>query len=147
MSMDKSRYPANWDEISRRIRFERAGGKCEQCGAPHNHHIVRRISDPSIWHLITDEEAMYIHVEDLHEKAVKVILTVHHIGVDKPDGTPGDAHDKMDVREENLIALCQRCHLYADLPLHIANAKKTRAIKKAAAIEATGQLSLFGEQP
>lgn len=30
--MDKSRYPSNWPEISRRIR-ERAGWKCEWCGA------------------------------------------------------------------------------------------------------------------
>lgn len=25
-------YPEDWDEISRRIRFERAGGRCEWCG-------------------------------------------------------------------------------------------------------------------
>jgi len=29
----KSLYPENWDEISRRIRFERAGGRREWCGA------------------------------------------------------------------------------------------------------------------
>jgi 5-methylcytosine-specific restriction endonuclease McrA len=29
---DKSRYPANWEQISKRIR-ERAGYKCEWCGA------------------------------------------------------------------------------------------------------------------
>ena len=29
----KDLYPPDWNEISRRIRFERAGGKCEECGA------------------------------------------------------------------------------------------------------------------
>lgn len=33
MPMDRSKYPDDWEEISHRIRFERAGGKCEQCGA------------------------------------------------------------------------------------------------------------------
>ena len=55
---------------------------------------------------------------------VKVILTVHHIGVVKPDGMPGDPHDKMDCRDENLAALCQRCHWIADLPIHIQKAQE-----------------------
>ena len=29
----KDLYPSNWREISERIRFERAGNKCERCGA------------------------------------------------------------------------------------------------------------------
>ena len=29
----KDLYPADWAELSRRIRFERAGGRCEECGA------------------------------------------------------------------------------------------------------------------
>jgi 5-methylcytosine-specific restriction endonuclease McrA len=28
-------YPPDWAEISKRIRFERAGGLCETCGRPH----------------------------------------------------------------------------------------------------------------
>ena len=28
-------YPAHWPELSRRVRFERAGGACERCGRPH----------------------------------------------------------------------------------------------------------------
>ena len=35
MPMNRSLYPSNWDEISRRIRFERAKGVCEECGAVH----------------------------------------------------------------------------------------------------------------
>lgn len=36
-----------------------------------------------------------------------VILTVAHLGMPKPDGTPGSKDDLHDVREENLAALCQ----------------------------------------
>ena len=36
----KHLYPKNWREISRRIRFERAGGKCERCAAPHDNRPV-----------------------------------------------------------------------------------------------------------
>jgi hypothetical protein len=28
-------YPAHWRELSRRVRFERAGGRCQGCGRPH----------------------------------------------------------------------------------------------------------------
>lgn len=30
---NKGRYPKDWKEISRRIRFQRAGNRCEICGA------------------------------------------------------------------------------------------------------------------
>jgi hypothetical protein len=33
---NRGRYPADWPAISRRIRFERAGNKCEQCGATNH---------------------------------------------------------------------------------------------------------------
>jgi hypothetical protein len=41
--MDKSRYPDNWKDISHRIRFTRANGKCEWCGAPHGRIILRGV--------------------------------------------------------------------------------------------------------
>ena len=45
----------------------------------------------------------------------KVILTVAHF-----NHTPGDD------REENLVVLCQRCHLALDRDQHKENAKATR---------------------
>lgn len=47
-----------------------------------------------------------------------------------PDGTPGDKHNKMDVRPENLAALCQRCHLNFDRDEHTLNAARTRYRRK-----------------
>lgn len=101
MPIDYSRYPTNWKEISERIRFERAKNHCEWCGAenykPHP------------------------------ETGSRVVLTVAHLGTQHADGTPGDKHNKMDVRDENLAALCQRCHLNFDRDEHLFNARRTRA--------------------
>ncbi|MDO8567659.1 MAG: hypothetical protein Q7R57_02965, partial [Dehalococcoidales bacterium] len=38
--------------------------------------------------------------------------------------------DKLDVREENLVALCQRCHLNFDRDEHRRNAARTRYLRK-----------------
>jgi hypothetical protein len=112
--MDKSRYPANWKEISLSIRA-RANGHCEWCGV--------EAGKP----------------RDYEQKGRPVVLTVHHIGVPYPDGRPGNPHDKMDCRPENLVALCPRCHLKADLPSH----KATRQRKAEERRTAAGQLELF----
>ncbi len=32
-------YPPNWPELSRQVRFERAGGVCQKCGRPHGARI------------------------------------------------------------------------------------------------------------
>lgn len=159
MPMDKSKYPTDWDDISRRIR-ERAHNRCEQCGAPNHAHIIRSSVDPSKY-LIFDwsvgaltQDGTRLRISEIPEefegKVVKVVLTVHHVGATKPDGTPGDRHDKMDCRDENLLALCQRCHFIADLDIHRQKALIAIQQKKTARIEAAhqavrdaGQLELF----
>src|SRR5690625_8023058 len=37
MPIDYSEYPSDWHAISRRIRVDRAGGRCEWCGALNYH--------------------------------------------------------------------------------------------------------------
>jgi hypothetical protein len=135
--MDRSRYPADWDEISRAIK-ERAGWCCEECGVDHRRFIIRDERDQSLWHYATDEEFYggAAHV-------VQVWLTVHHVGVEKPDGSPGSPHDKMDNRPENLAALCQRCHLLADLNSHQQKSRATRIRKKHEQRLEAGQGELF----
>lgn len=153
MAMDYSRYPANWKEISYGIRFERAAGKCEQCQAPHGAYIIRSLANP-YQYVVMDQDGDYTwpngeSVEYLPSeyednfKTVKVILTVHHIGIDYADGTTGNPHDKMDCRPDNLIALCQRCHLLADRDIHMEKANETRHKKRRDKIRATGQKELF----
>ena len=62
MPMDKRKYPKNWTEISRRIRFERAGGRCE--GSPAYPDCRARHGQP---HPVTGS---------------KVVLTVAHLDHD-----------------------------------------------------------------
>src|SRR5437879_1829910 len=39
--MKLSDYPKSWPELSKKLRFERAGNKCEKCGAEnHKPHPV-----------------------------------------------------------------------------------------------------------
>lgn len=113
MPMDYSRYPPDWKQISLRIRAERAGWQCEWCGAANG--------------------------QPHPDTGSTVILTVAHLGTPHPDGTPGDKHDKLDVRDDNLAALCQRCHLNYDRDEHMANAAATRRRKRHDA----GQLALY----
>lgn len=130
MPMDRSKYPDNWDEIADAVK-DRADWKCQECGAPHNIMIVRS-SDGKWRRYDAADEAAQV-------KGIRVIITVHHIGVDKDDGTPGDPGDKMDCRDDNLIALCQRCHLLADMDHHIANRRRNQRERQVKA----GQMRLL----
>jgi 5-methylcytosine-specific restriction endonuclease McrA len=99
--MDRSLYPPNWNEISTRIRFQRAGGVCEECGAVHG---------------------------SLHpETGSRVVLTTAHLD-----------HNPANCADNNLMALCQRCHLRYDAKQHALNAAITRRRK----LMAAGQMEL-----
>ncbi len=97
---NRDRYPADWPEISRRIRFGRAGGRCEctgRCGRVHY--------PPGCHHLVPRCEAR--HGEGHPETGSKVVLTTAHL-----DHTPEN------VSPGNLLAMCQRCHLAYDRDHH-----------------------------
>lgn len=100
--MDRDEYPDDWDEISERIRHGRAEDRCEcegECGDVHPEGRCRATNgDP---HPLTGST---------------VILTVAHY----PD------RDKENVADDNLKAMCQRCHLRLDLGQHIRNRKYGR---------------------
>lgn len=86
------RYPPEWKEISRRIRFERAVGQCEcsgQCGLHRGRRCGERNGEPAKW------------------ANGKIVLTVAHL-----DHTPENCEDG------NLLAMCQRCHLRYDRQHH-----------------------------
>jgi hypothetical protein len=119
LPVDRARYPKNWEEISHYVRFVRGGGRCE--GSPDY------------------PDCRAIHGEHHPETGSIVILTTAHLGIDKPDGSPGDKHDKQDCRLENLRGWCQRCHLNYDRDEHMANAAATRRRKRREA----GQLEMI----
>lgn len=128
MPIDLSHYPENWKDISHVIRFERGGGQCECEGECGTLHIKGRCTA--------------IHGEKHPLTGSIVILTTAHLGAEKPDGSPGDKHDKLDVRPENLKGMCQRCHLLFDLDEHIASARVTRNAVKLKTLIDAGQLSM-----
>jgi|WetSurMetagenome_2_1015567.scaffolds.fasta_scaffold1111427_2 hypothetical protein len=84
---ERSKYPADWAEISARIRV-REGNRCKWCKAENGQ------AHP--------------------ETGSRVVLTVAHLD-----------HDPANNVEENLAALCQRCHLQYDRAQHVANTRET----------------------
>lgn len=123
---NKSRYPKNWKEISKRIRFERAGNKCEQCNAPNGELIVRGTGSDAgtymLWggEIHDDQDGEFYRIGKGSEyncagKFTRVVLTVAHLD-----------HQPENNAEENLKALCQKCHLAHDREQHKATRAKTR---------------------
>jgi len=96
-----SKYPANWSLISRRIRLERAKGRCEctgECGRGRHKgrcKAVNKRPNPMTGSM--------------------VVLTVAHLN-----------HKPHDCRPKNLKAMCQYCHLVHDLDQHLATLRRNR---------------------
>jgi hypothetical protein len=106
---DKSKYPKDWANLSKFIRFERAQNKCEFCKI-ENYSVGWRNSKGVFFDKGSPDYG--------RQKLIKIVLTVAHLD-----------HDTTNNDHSNLAALCQRCHLGHDLELHKANAAKTRADK------------------
>lgn len=133
MPIDYRNYPPDWKEIRARI-LTRAGNRCERCGVP-NLTVIRRVGDR--WWCEDDVEQMNADdAEALGLDAawpVRIVLTIAHL----PEAT-----GTLDGREEVLAALCQRCHLRLDAPMHGRNAARTRARKRREEAAASGQLAM-----
>jgi hypothetical protein len=109
MPADMTLYPANWRELSHRIRFERAGGRCEcrgECGLHRTNPGPRRCAE--------------LHGHAAKWARGKIVLTTAHLCACEP--LCGD--------ETHLRAMCQRCHLRVDVALHVRNAKANRTRKE-----------------
>lgn len=109
------RYPADWEDISRRIRFERAQGRCEcsgQCGADHAGRCPELHGQQALW----------------TSKPVRVFLTTAHL-----DHIPENNSDS------NLLGLCQRCHLVYDAQYHHREWWRLRQAR----LEEAGQIRLL----
>lgn len=104
---NRGRYPADWPEISSRIRFVRAQRRCEcegECG--RGTHTGR---------------CPNVHGQAAYGTGSKVVLTVAHLN-----------HTPEDCRDENLRAMCQGCHLHYDIEHHMQTAARTRTAALAA---------------
>lgn len=125
MPVDWSKYPDDWADISARIR-ERAGDRCEFCGIP-NGTLGRRDRTGRWWHVTELEDAtvsaIIIAFGRFPPGLSRIVITVAHMD-----------HDTTHNDDENLRALCQRCHLEYDRDHHVANARETRRRKKIAEV-------------
>ena len=109
---NRKRYPSDWKDISYRIRFDRAGGRCEcegECG--HDHYFEPFDADEG--HVVSRCSAKH---DDPHPiTGSSVVLTTAHL-----DHTPEHCGD------DNLKAMCQRCHLAYDAEHHAQSAYYAR---------------------
>ena len=109
-------YPPDWRLISARVRFERAGGRCEACGRPHL-AVVRCLPDgrwfdeaAKLWRGGRGRAARWPDLEALiFQRRTRVVLATAHLD-----------HDPANNRARNLRSLCQRCHLRHDRMYHLA---------------------------
>jgi hypothetical protein len=105
---NRGRYPSDWKEISQRIRFQRAAGRCEcegECG--RGTHAGR---------------CPNLHGGEAYGTGSTVVLTVAHL-----DHVPENCGD------ENLKAMCQGCHLHYDREHHAETSYRTRREGRACA--------------
>lgn len=137
---NKALYPDNWKEISERIRTVRAKNKCEKCGVP-NHSIgyrndigeffpLDRSNERDFYaglglnsvtkRMLSYKEAMLM-AEIANEyypagfKYIVIVLTVGHLD-----------HNPQNNDENNLKAMCQKCHNNYDRKHRNQTMKKTR---------------------
>jgi hypothetical protein len=109
-------YPPNWTALSKRIRFERAGGRCQGCGRPHLAR-VRCLPDgrwfdetARTWRDRRGRPARWPDLIDaVHLRLTRVVLAAAHL-----DNNPSNN------RLSNLKGLCQLCHMLHDRPFHLA---------------------------
>lgn len=120
-------YPSDWPEISRRVRFERAGGVCQSCGRRHG--VVVRCLPDGRWfdttgHTWRNGRGRLARWPDLvertQERQTRVVLAAAHL-----DHNPGNN------RRRNLKSLCQRCHMIHDRPHHLAQRRITYLLRRA----------------
>ena len=115
----KARYPADWSAIRKRIR-SRAKDRCERCGAPNGAWGYRR---PDTGTFVFDDADNPGHrVFRLGVGWVKIVRVVCQLA-HRVDRDPGNCAD------DNLLWLCDRCHLVHDRYQHAANASHTRAMR------------------
>lgn len=120
-------YPLHWPELSRRVRFERAGGRCQRCGRQHG-TIVRclpdgRWYDPDerTWRDGKGRSARWPDLEQLvWQRTTRVVLAAAHMD-----------HDPRNNRLRNLRSLCQRCHILHDRSHHLAQRRITYLLRRA----------------
>jgi hypothetical protein len=114
MPIDYKKYSADWQERRERI-LKRAGNKCEDCGV-ENHSYGVREKDGSF----REYSAMEAEAAALDgDKVIMIVLTIAHLDHDE---------ENVNVSDDRLKVLCQRCHLRYDVPEKMRRRKNKKAI-------------------
>ncbi|MHB9005133.1 MAG: hypothetical protein ACYC6C_13960 [Coriobacteriia bacterium] len=124
----KDLYPPDWRQIRARI-LDRAGNCCEWCRRPNGQ--VHAVAPDGAWCDLGGERwhdskgtpiqsrgQLASCCEDSDWHATKTVLTIAHLD-----------HDPTHNADDNLRALCQRCHLRYDAKMHASTARATKARK------------------
>ena len=114
---NKKLYPKNWKEIRARILM-RANNKCEFCQVK-NHDMGYRKKDGTFVSLVNQvdmNDSSYTRAELYGWKIINIVLTIAHIH----DMNPSNCAD------DNLKALCQRCHNKHDAKFRSENRKRNK---------------------
>lgn len=121
---NKGKYPSpkEWAAIRARI-LARANNRCEFCGVP-NYAIGYRGTDGNFYSGVSC-------VIDEGDKPIRIVLTIAHLDQDETNNA-----------DENLRALCQRCHNRHDMPTRMQHRRETMAKNRAAKDAAAGQDTL-----
>lgn len=129
MPMNPANYHPDWDWMSRQIR-DQADNRCEWCGVP-NGEAGARDAEGTWWSCVrvaemSDAEAFRRWPDHGFPGAyVRIVLTVHH---------QCDCDKRTCWDPTHLVALCQKCHLNADRPHHLAVQRANR-IKRRGQVE------------
>lgn len=127
---NRARYPKEWPLIRVRI-LKRAKDCCEECGVGNRARISRSNEDQPptylddkarVWSALARVRLGNCRMSDWEGKPwITVVLTIAHMENPDPE----------DCRDENLKALCQRCHLGHDRYRNLVSAIFTRRKRKA----------------
>ncbi|MCP5098733.1 MAG: hypothetical protein GY943_24545 [Chloroflexi bacterium] len=127
MPVDYSKYPKNWKQIKNRV-LRRAGGrgldprfgaKCETCGV--------EFFDVGYWSndgfIKTESRESVRRASAAGQKVITIQIGTAHL----------HDPDPMNCADDNLGALCRRCHNRLDAMMRSKNRAKTRKNKQLAA--------------
>lgn len=135
----KKRYPFNWRNISARIRYDRAQGRCEWCGKPKDMRVLvgaqgswaddqgrwfdrfgKPLPGPAPW----PPREWWEHVirtggEPPQIRGALVVLQTAHLD-----------HNPRNCADDNLAALCQFCHAEYDADQRVWSGEITRDLRR-----------------
>jgi hypothetical protein len=120
---NRKRYPKDWKDISHRIRFKRAKGRCECSGECNIDHGEENDSFGICVPGYTgypDERCSAHHGKSHHVTGSQVLLTVAHLD-----------HQPENCEDTNLKAMCQRCHNRLDARMRRAGIKARARLNRA----------------